>query len=706
MDWVARFGTPLSLPRPRRHEKLTQRTNRRTQLSTWTWIYIVLSALVGGARRRRGIRAGSASPLYEMNRDWRGHEGISGNRAYREERDSSPEQARVHHDTSSIDFGVAAHGASPALDRRSVPQPRALLMPKGIPGRRGGSRRTRLRVAIGASILLLGGAGAFVAWRQAERDRGAEVSRVAGVSASVAGPTRRPIASTQVDPFASAVASATLRTSPSGERLHFDARRFAPWLIAIALGIIAIALTYRRLGKARPLFDSRYIGEDVPRGAISSTMTGVTRLTALAGAAGIFVAVLFYKSLFWRNLMSDAWIEFYTLVVLLYIFSRFAISLFYRPAKNAYIEPTVAVVVPAFNEEHAIAESLLSLLAVDYDTERFDLIVVNDGSTDGTAAEIERLARDHPRIRPIHFTENRGKRAAMAAGIRASNADVLIFVDSDSVVEPNAVRIIVQPFSDPGVGAVCGHADVMNIDEGWLAKMQAVRYYIAFRVLKGAESVFGAVTCCSGCFAAYRREAILPDLLRWEQQTFLGHPATLGDDRSLTNIVLRHWRVLYESRAVARTIVPATMNKFLHQQIRWKRSWTREGFILSRFAWRKHPVAAASIYTNIVIAFVSPATAMLAIVLHPLLTGVQPFIFLLGLYSVSVMYGLFFQFLVPRRDALWLYALHFVFFYVAVLIWQNYWALLTLTRSHWGTRPTSHHDLAYEDETSLVGQVV
>jgi hyaluronan synthase len=336
--------------------------------------------------------------------------------------------------------------------------------------------------------------------------------------------------------------------------------------------------------------------------------------------------------------------------------------------------------------------------------------VVNDGSTDGTGREIDRLAAEHPRIRAIHFPENRGKRAAMAAGIRASDAEVLIFVDSDSVVERDAVRIVVQPFADPGVGAVCGHADVANIDEGWLAKMQAVRYYIAFRVLKGAESVFGAVTCCSGCFAAYRRKAIMPDLQRWEEQTFLGRPATLGDDRSLTNIVLRNWSVLYESRAIARTIVPATMQKFLHQQIRWKRSWTREGFILSRFAWRKHPVAAISIYTNIVIAFVSPATAMRAIVLHPLLTGVRPFVFILGLYAVSVMYGLFFQALVPRRDALWAYALHFVFFYVGILIWQNYWALITLTRSHWGTRPTSHHGAdtidAHSDEPARTDEAL
>ena len=91
----------------------------------------------------------------------------------------------------------------------------------------------------------------------------------------------------------------------------------------------------------------------------------------------------------------------------------------------------------------------------------------------------------------IDFPENCGKRAAMAAGIRATEAEVIVFVDSDSVVEPGALRMLVQPLHDSRVGAVCGHADVLNVRESWLTRMQAVRYFVAFRVVKAAESVFG-----------------------------------------------------------------------------------------------------------------------------------------------------------------------------------------------------------------------
>ena len=97
---------------------------------------------------------------------------------------------------------------------------------------------------------------------------------------------------------------------------------------------------------------------------------------------------------------------------------------------------------------------------------------------------------------------------------------------------------------------------MLNLHDTWLTKMQAVRYFVAFKVVKAAESLFSAVTCCSGCFSAYRREAVMPHLEWWENQTFLGVESTFGDDRSLTNCVLRDWKVRYESQAVSHTIVP------------------------------------------------------------------------------------------------------------------------------------------------------
>ena len=169
-----------------------------------------------------------------------------------------------------------------------------------------------------------------------------------------------------------------------------------------------------------------------------------------------------------------------------------------------------------FNEEAAIAGSLRSLLALDYPADKLEVVAVNDGSTDGTLARdaSEVAAEAGGRVQVIDLGSNRGKRAAMAAGIRATEAEIVAFVDSDSVLEPDALRMLVQGFADSAVGRdlrprrraqpATSRADA-HAGRPLLRRLQG---------LKAAESVFNAVTCCSGCFSAYRREAIMPHLER------------------------------------------------------------------------------------------------------------------------------------------------------------------------------------------------
>ncbi len=237
------------------------------------------------------------------------------------------------------------------------------------------------------------------------------------------------------------------------------------------------------------------------------------------------------------------------------------------------------------------------------------------------------------------------------------------------------------------MGAIAGHAEVQNSRESWIARMQAVRYFVAFRVCKAAESIFGAVTCCSGCFSAYRREAIAPVLERWEHQRFLGRPATYGDDRSLTNFVLRTWDVRYDELARSRTIVPTTFHVFLRQQLRWKRSWTRESLIVGRFIWRRSPLASVWAYLGIILPLVAPLVAVRAIAWQPLVAGAgAPFVYLIGIYAMALVYGLYYGLRHGRYDTLWVFGVLFVFFYLAFLLWQTWYAILTSRNSSWGTR--------------------
>lgn len=424
----------------------------------------------------------------------------------------------------------------------------------------------------------------------------------------------------------------------------------------------------------------------------------VMRALAALYLAALLVLAVAYHGLWFDLAGGDALFAIYGVVVVSYITGRFVLSLPYRPpsAKHGLEhEPRVAIVMPAFNEEEVIAHSLRSLLALDYPADKLELVAVNDGSTDETLKRMSEVAAQEPRVRVIDLGVNCGKRAAMAVGMRATDAEILAFVDSDSSVEPDALRRLVAGFADPRVGAICGHADVANPRDSWLSRMQVVRYFVAFGVVKAAESVFSCVTCCSGCFSAYRRSAIVPHLDVWEHQTFLRSPATFGDDRALTNRVLRDWKVLYASDAVSHTAVPTRLRQFLKQQIRWKRSWTRESLILMRFVWRKHPLAALLAYAGILISLAAPIVAVRALLWLPLTgaTGI-PVVYVAGIYLMALAYGLYYVVRRPVYDPVWIYGVVFCFFYLAFLLWQTYWAILTARSSSWGTRPATGHGRA------------
>lgn len=398
-----------------------------------------------------------------------------------------------------------------------------------------------------------------------------------------------------------------------------------------------------------------------------------------------------YRGFNLGNIANDAWLGVYGAVATAYMLTRFLFSFLYRPAPDRGIEPSIAVVMPAFNEEKAIATSLRSLLAVDYPAGKLQMVAVNDGSTDATLAEMTAVAESVPgQFVIVDFAHNRGKRAAMAAGIRATDAEIVVFVDSDSTLQRDALSKIVQPFADPRIGAVCGHAEVANAKANWLTKMQAVWYCMAFKFTKGAESLFGAVGCCSGCFAAYRREAIMPCLAWFEEQRFLGAAATIGDDRSLTNCVLRRWRVVYHSGAVSNTIVPATVKGYVKQQTRWKRSFPRESLRIGSFIWRKHPMAAIAVYVNIAQTLLAPIIVARALVVHPPLTNAQPALMMLaGIFVISLVRSVYYVAQTRSRDTVWLWGMTWIFMYAGVMLWLTYYALLTCRSCSWGTRPSS-----------------
>jgi hyaluronan synthase len=404
---------------------------------------------------------------------------------------------------------------------------------------------------------------------------------------------------------------------------------------------------------------------------------------------GVIYVILIVKITTGSYINASVFFGIYSILITMYIFSRFLLAYLHRSLYvNPTYEPTVSFVVPVKNEEQYIAETLRRFGAVDYPKEKIEVIAINDGSTDGTLAELRRAAAEISpnvaRVEIVDWQDNRGKRHGMAEGALRARNDIVIFIDSDSFVDRNCVRHLVKYFSHPKIGAVSGHTDVHNWGTNLLTEMQALRYFIAFKVYKAAESIFGNVTCCPGCCSAYRRSYLMEFLDDWLHQKFFGKECTFGDDRSLTNFMIRKYYATYSPEAKASTIVPDTFDKYIKQQQRWKKSWMRETFIASTFIWRKNPIAALFFYSYMFLAFAAPVVFLHAVIWNPIIYHILPFIYLFGLFLMLVLHGIYYRIHVQNRP--WFFAVLSFWFYTVILMWQLPWALITIADTRWGTR--------------------
>jgi hyaluronan synthase len=382
----------------------------------------------------------------------------------------------------------------------------------------------------------------------------------------------------------------------------------------------------------------------------------------------------------------------YSIVVSFYILSRFTISHFHEHDKSKHdrsYEPTITFGIPSKDEEENIRETIMRIARVDYPHQKFNILAINDGSTDNTLSEMYAAAEEAKKmgvyVKVVDWKKNRGKRDGMAECVKRSKCTLIVFIDSDSFIDPHTPKELVKYFTDPKIGAVAGHAYVANASKNIVTKMQAVRYFVAFKAYKGTESVFGTVTCCSGCCSAYRRKYVASFIDEWLEQTFLGVRCTYGDDRSLTNYLLkRGYKALYSPDATAYTFVPDTMRKFMRQQLRWKKSWVRESLIGSKFMWKKHPIMSLGFYIGVLLPLLAPIIVFHAVVWYPVHNHSFPLFYLFGLILMSCIYGLYYR--IYSHDKKWVYGALFAVFYTIVLIWQLPYAILTLRDSSWGTR--------------------
>jgi hyaluronan synthase len=277
----------------------------------------------------------------------------------------------------------------------------------------------------------------------------------------------------------------------------------------------------------------------------------------------------------------------------------------YRPFAQSSEGLAATVLVPVYREPEALFRRCLAAVRAEGPAE---LIAVVDGGDPDLAAVAAEYCDQVLRLPKL------GKRAAIAAGNRASDprTDVVVVVDSDTIWTPGTLAEMLRPFADPRVGGVTPRQAIFDAGESPVRRLADWLEDLRYHMTVPAQSVFGQIGCLAGRTIAYRRTAFEPAVERLVTQTVLGVPQHVGDDRVLTNELLRAgWRTVYQSSALVLTDAPSDWRTFWRQQLRWGRSSQRETVLSMGWLWRR-PVALACFAADIVTPFALYAVVVAA----------------------------------------------------------------------------------------------
>ena len=222
--------------------------------------------------------------------------------------------------------------------------------------------------------------------------------------------------------------------------------------------------------------------------------------------------------------------------------------------------PPVSVLIPCFNEEENAEETITHALALDYP--EFEVVAINDGSSDGTAAVLDRLAARHPRLRVVHLAENQGKALALRAGALLARHEVLVCIDGDALLDRHAARWLVRHFvEDAEVAAVTGNPRIRNRST-LLGRVQVGEFSCIVGTIKRAQRIFGRIFTVSGVITAFRRSAV--------HQVDYWSTDVLTEDIDVTWKLYRAgWEVRFEPRALTWILMPETIRGLWKQRLRW-----------------------------------------------------------------------------------------------------------------------------------------
>lgn len=255
-------------------------------------------------------------------------------------------------------------------------------------------------------------------------------------------------------------------------------------------------------------------------------------------------------------------IRYFAILIMAYLYIN---EYTYKPTTGFF--PFVSIIVPVYNEEKVIAESIKSLLGLDYSN--YEIIIVNDGSTDRTKEVAESLVGYQKgklsadvKVSLIN-KPNGGKAQALNAGIKYSKAEIVLCMDGDSQLSPDSVKLAVRHFSNPEIGAVAGNVKVINRGK-LLTDLQALEYIEGLNMARSAQSFVNLVNIIPGPIGLFRKKAI-------EEAGFYSSD-TYAEDADLTLKVLANgWKIYYEPNSISYTEAPEKLHQLLKQRYRWTR---------------------------------------------------------------------------------------------------------------------------------------
>lgn len=431
----------------------------------------------------------------------------------------------------------------------------------------------------------------------------------------------------------------------------------------------------------------------------------------------ISITLVLLYNLIWGWTTHDPLIV-YSVLVPIHTLIVFVVGwVFFRNrATGKVTEELVSVVIPVYNQQNLIGAVIDAVFRSSY--RNIEVVAVDDGSKDRTGILLEAFTKVYPSLKVIH-KPNGGKRTAVASGFYASRGRFIVLIDSDSVVDEKAIEEFMKTFSaNPKVGGVVANGKVLNADRNILTRCQDTWYDYAFNIHKTTESLFGTVLCCSGCLAAYRREAIARFIPFWAAAKLqnsddrdltsyaiatawakseltplsgqlLKSMAQYDDaeDRSLTAQALTTWETVYCPTAVVYTEVPERFSAYIRQQIRWKKGYIRSCFFVSAFFWKKNPLMSLVFYTEFMSTFVYPIMLFSIYLYAPIAYGMYwlPLSYWFGQLLIGLAAGADYKFRQPTAKN-WAYKLIMNLISSLFLPWLVIPALWTYTKNRWMTR--------------------